>query len=203
MKKIKSIIVIFSIILGGSFYISETYLDIDLLSYTNTDTEEPILDTSTYVPLGYYDDASGLSGENLKNILNDIITNHTEYVYTSTNTDVWDMLREADEDPDNSDNVIMFYSGFSWPKECQDTNTDLLPDYCFENNDREADYKEWNREHIWSKSHGEFDHEGSSTYALGAHTDGHHLVAVERTMNSIKNNRIFDDCHDGVNDDNL
>lgn len=120
-----------------------------------------------YVPLGYYNDANGLTGEDLKDILNHIITNHTEYIYTGTSTDVWDILREADEDPENSDNVIMFYSGFSWPKECQDTNTDLLPDYCFENDDREADYLEWNREHIWSKSHGEFDHEGSSSYAYG------------------------------------
>jgi endonuclease I len=124
--------------------------------------------------------------------------------------DVWKMLREADEDPDNPDNVILFYSGYSWPKECQDTNTDLLPDYCFENNDREADYTEWNREHIWSKSHGDFEDEDGylyedsfGGYALGAHTDGHHLVAAERAMNSTKNNRFFDDCHDGVNDDDL
>lgn len=120
------------------------------------------------------------------------------------------MLREADEDPLNSDNVIVFYSGFSIAKDCQDTNTDLLPDYCFENNDREADYTEWNREHTWSKSHGDFEDEDGYAleesyggYALGAHTDGHHLVAAERRMNSIKSNRFFDDCHDGINDDDL
>jgi endonuclease I len=275
MKNVKKLIALLIVILGGTFYVSETYLDIDLLAYIIPDTSEPIIDTTSikstitldglfdisgvtcddnkddtctievigsvntsilgsqtitfqatdsagntavevitieviegiittmYVPLGYYNDAIGLTGESLKNTLNDIITNHIEFPYTNTNTDVWDMLREADEDPENSDNVLMFYSGFSWPKECQDTNTDLLPDYCFENDDREADYLEWNREHIWSKSHGEFDHEDSSSYAFGAHTDAHHLVAVERRMNSIKNNRFFDDCHDGINDDNL
>ena len=160
------------------------------------------LDTTMYVPLGYYDDASGLTGEALKNTLNDIITSHTEYPYTDDDTDVWDMLRAADEDPDNADNVIMFYSGFSWPKDCQDTT--YPPDYCSQVIDGEDTQVEWNREHIWSKSHGDFDYEdGSSSYAEGAHTDGHHLVAAERRMNSTKNNRFFDDCHDGVNDEDL
>lgn len=171
------------------------------------------IDTTMYVPNGYYDTIDGLTGEPLKNTLNDIITNHTEYSYTDKDLDdmdVWKMLRDADEDPENSDNIILFYSAYSWPKECQDTNTNLLPDICFENGDRDADYVEWNREHIWSKSHGEFEDEDEyefedsfGGYALGAHTDGHHLVAAERAMNSTKNNRFFDDCHDGINDDNL
>ncbi len=171
------------------------------------------IDTAMYVPDGYYAGIDGLSGLALKNALNDIITNHTEFPYTDKDLDdmdVWKMLREADEDPENENNVILFYSGFSWPKDCQDTNTDLLPDYCFDNNDREADYIEWNREHIWSKSHGDFEDENGyefedafGGYALGAHTDGHHLVAAERTMNSTKNNRFFDDCHDGIDDTNV
>lgn len=52
---------------------------------------------------------------------------------------------------------------------------------------------EWNREHIWSKSRGDF----SDPADLGAHTDAHHLVAAERVMNSIKNNRFFEACNDG------
>ena len=145
------------------------------------------LDTTMYVPAGYYDGIEGLTGEALKNALNDIISNHIEFPYTDDDTDVWDLLRDADEDPNNSNNVLLFYSDFSWPKDCQDTRTDLLPDYCFDNNDREAEYIEWNREHIWSKSHGDFEEEvgyefenKSGGYALGAHTDGHHLVAAER-----------------------
>ena len=168
------------------------------------------LNTAIYVPNGYYDSISGLTGEALKNALNDIITGHSEFPYTDTTTDVWDLLRDADEDPDNSDNVVLFYSEFTWPKECQDTRTDLLPDYCFVDSDRDNDYTEWNREHIWSKSHGDFEEEDEyefklhdGGYALGAHTDAHHLVPAERTMNSVKNNRFFDDCHDGVDDDNL
>jgi len=162
------------------------------------------IDTTMYVPNGYYDGIDGLSGEPLKNALNDIISGHTEFPYTSTNTDVWDLLREADEDNADEDSVIMFYSAFSWYKACQDTRADLLPEYCVEMVDGEEKDLEWNREHIWSKSHGEFEHEdGSSSLAYGAHTDGHHLVAAERGMNSTKNNRFFDDCHDGINDSNL
>jgi endonuclease I len=285
MKKVKGILALLAIVLGGTFYATETYLDIDLLEYIIPDTSEPVIDitsirttvtldglfdtsevtcddnkddtcdievigsvntsvlgsqtitfqatdsagntavevitieiieginTTMYVPLGYYNDAIGLTGESLKDALNDIITGHTEFPYTDKDLDdmdVWKMLRDGDEDPDNNQNVVLFYSEFSWPKECQDTNTDLLPDYCFDNDDREADYIEWNREHIWSKSHGDFEDEDGyefedsfGGYALGAHTDAHHLVAAERSMNSIKNNRFFDDCHDGINDDNL
>lgn len=172
------------------------------------------IDTTMYVPSGYYDGIGSLTGEAMKDALNDIITSHDEKRYTDkdndSDTDVWEMLRDADEDPNNSDNVILFYSAYSWPKNCQDTNTSLLPDYCFEDSNRDNEYVEWNREHIWSKSHGDFEDEGDYAfedsfggYALGAHTDGHHLVPAERTMNSIKNNRFFDDCHDGVNDDDL
>lgn len=166
------------------------------------------LDTTMYVPLGYYDGIDGLSGEQLKSALNNIITSHTEFPYTASSTDVWDMLRAADEDLNNADNIIMFYSGVSWAKACQDTNTSLLPDECFYT-DREGEYTEWNREHIWSKSHGDFEdedgyvyEESQGGYALGAHTDAHHLVPADRRINSTKSNRFFDDCHDGLNDEN-
>ncbi|AIO18361.1 Extracellular ribonuclease precursor [Candidatus Izimaplasma bacterium HR1] len=190
--------------------ISEVYLSIEVV---DVDDVVDGIDTTIYVPVGYYDGIDSLTGEALKNALNDIITNHTEFPYTDKDLDdmdVWKMLRAGDEDPDNSNNVLLFYSDFSWPKECQDTNTSLLPDICFVNSDRDEEYTEWNREHIWSKSHGDFaDEDGYAFedsfggYPLGAHTDAHHLVAAERSMNSIKNNRFFDDCHDGVNDDNL
>ncbi len=142
------------------------------------------------IPLGYYDGIEGLSGQSLITALNAIITNHTEYPYTSTATDVWDILRQADEDPDNSENIIMFYTGVSHPKDCQDTT--YPPDYCEANVYGELKITEWNREHIWSKSRGSFADDD-----FIAHNDTHHLVAAERVMNSTKNNRYFEDCHDG------
>ena len=149
------------------------------------------VDGSMYIPLGYYDGISGLTGDALKDALNSIISDHTEYPYTSTATDVWDILREADEDPDNPDNIIAFYTGLSIPKDCQDTI--YPPDFCDMEAYGEEKTVEWNREHVWSKSRGDFSDESE----LGAHTDTHHLVAAERVMNSTKNNRFFEDCHDG------
>lgn len=164
-------------------------------NYTITIVEN--VDGSMYIPLGYYDSINDLTGEALKTELNDIISGHIEFPYTSSETDVWDLIMLADEDPENSDNVIMFYSGFSWYKGCQDTTSP--PDYCETEVDGELTFVEWNREHVWSKSRGDFEiKEGTtSVLAMGAHTDLHHLVAEERNMNSTKNNRMFEDCHDG------
>ncbi len=149
------------------------------------------VDGSMYIPLGYYDSIDGLVGEELKTALNSIISGHTEYPYKSTATDTWDILREADEDPDNPDNIIGIYTGLSIAKDCQDTT--YPPDFCEIEAYGEDDTVEWNREHIWSKSRGDFTDESE----LGPYTDTHHLIAAERVMNSIKSNRFYEDCHDG------
>ena len=47
MKKLKSLIALVIFIIGGSIYVSNEYLDIDLLEYFNPDTEEPVIDIST------------------------------------------------------------------------------------------------------------------------------------------------------------
>jgi endonuclease I len=155
------------------------------------------MDGSMYIPLGYYDGIKSLEGETLKAALNNIITGHTEFPYTDDETDVWDLLMLADEDPENPENVIMFYSGYSWYKGCQDTT--YPPEYCEVEVEGEMEMVEWNREHVWSKSRGDFEiKEGTtSVLAMGPHTDLHHLVAEERNMNATKNNRMFEDCNDG------
>ncbi len=184
--------------------LGEQTLTITAIDSANNETVETItitiveeIDSSMYIPEGYYDGIEGLTGDDLKSALNDIITNHTEYPYTDDETDVWDILREADEDPNNPDNVLLFYTGLSIHKDCQQgMATDSLCTYTVNG---EEDSLDWNREHIWSKSRGDFEiKEGTTTVLdMGAHTDGHHLVAAERTMNSTKNNRMFEDCHDG------
>lgn len=123
------------------------------------------------IPSGYYNAASGLTGDNLKAALHTIIDGHTEYPYTSTNTDVWDILKDADRDPNNANNVIGIYSGFSM---------DAAAEY--------ASGAGWNREHVWAKSRGNF---GTT---LGAGTDCHHLRAADVSTNSARNNRNFDEA---------
>ena len=119
----------------------------------------------------YYQSAFNLSGEELKFELNQIIRNHTEFSYTSSSTDVWDILKETDRDTANADNVILIYSGRS-------VNADQ------EYNNGAG----WNREHVWAKSRGDF---GTSR---GAGTDVHHLRACDISVNSTRNNRNFDTC---------
>ena len=122
-------------------------------------------------PNGYYDTANGLAGSPLKNALHNIIDDHIEYPYTSSGTDVWDILKETDRDPNNANNVILFYTGWS-VNAAQEYNSAAG----------------WTREHVWAKSRGNF---GTS---LGAGTDAHHLRPSDVSVNSARNNRWFDEA---------
>ena len=119
----------------------------------------------------YYKAAFNHSGDSLKFRLNQIIKNHTEFPYTSSSTDVWDILKETDRDENDSNNVILIYSGRSI-NAAQEYNS----------------AKGWSREHVWAKSRGDF---GTDE---GAGTDVHHLRPCDVGVNSTRNNRNFDDC---------
>lgn len=133
---------------------------------------------SAQAPSGYYDNAQGITGDELKDSLNNIISGHTEYPYSSSNTDVWDILKAADYDPDTTDNVILFYTGWS---------VDAAQEY---NNGAG-----WTKEHIWAKQHGDFG------ITLGAGTDCHNLRPADGSTNSAKNNRWFDEAPDEYKDE--
>ena len=126
---------------------------------------------SAQIPENYYAPAEGLEGDALKEALYGIIKGHTEYPYTSSSTDVWDILKETDRDTANADNVILFYTGWS-VNAAQEYNSG----------------SGWNREHVWAKSRGDF---GTSP---GPGTDVHHLRPADISVNSARNNRWFDDC---------
>ncbi|MFE7507628.1 endonuclease I family protein [Promicromonospora sp. NPDC057488] len=118
------------------------------------------------VPSGYYDSAEGLTGEALKAELNDIISVSDSVSYS----EVWDGLMASDEDPANPDNVILLYTGESRAKGLNG-----------------GDVGDWNREHVWAKSHGDF---GTAT---GPGTDLHHLRPADVQVNGIRGNKDFDD----------
>ncbi|MCX4734093.1 endonuclease I family protein [Streptomyces sp. NBC_01363] len=113
----------------------------------------------------YYQDALGKTGTQLKSALHAIISNQTKLSYSQ----VWDALKVTDEDPANSSNVILLYTGRSQSK---NSNGGAVGD--------------WNREHVWAKSHGNF---GTAT---GPGTDIHHLRPEDVTVNSIRGNKDFD-----------
>ncbi len=113
----------------------------------------------------YYKSAVGLSGAALKSQLHTIVTPMTKLTYDQ----VWDALKVTDQDPANANNVIEIYSGRSVPKTTNGGGVD-----------------DWNREHVWAKSHGDF---GTAT---GPGTDVHHLRPEDVTVNSTRGNLDFD-----------
>ena len=124
------------------------------------------------IPAGYYDSAAGLTSSALKTALHNIIKGHTRYPYSSSGTDVWDILMDTDEDTANSNNVILLYTGRSQAKNLNASNGND-PDY-------------WNREHVWAKSHG-FPNSSDTAY-----TDVHHLRPADASVNSSRSNKDFD-----------
>ena len=123
------------------------------------------------IPSGYYTTAEGYVGTVLKTKLNAIIKDHIEFPYTSNTTDVWDILKETDKDPNNPDNIILLYTGWS---------TNGAEEYNGGNG--------WNREHVWAKSHGNFGN------IEGPGTDVHALRPCDVSVNSARNNRWFAEC---------
>ncbi|MFJ3103616.1 endonuclease I family protein [Streptomyces sp. NPDC086835] len=114
----------------------------------------------------YYQDAIGRTGQDLKDSLHTIISNQTKLSYSQ----VWDALKATDEDPANSANVILLYTGRSQSKPSNGGDPD-----------------QWNREHTWAKSHGDF---GTAT---GPGTDIHHLRPTDVSVNSTRGNKDFDE----------
>jgi endonuclease I len=114
----------------------------------------------------YYKDAIGKTGQPLKDALHKIIGTNSKISYSQ----VWDALKNTDEDPRNSANVILLYTGRSQSKSSNGGNAN-----------------DWNREHVWAKSHGDF---GTAT---GPGTDLHHLRPEDVSVNSTRGNKDFDE----------
>lgn len=116
-------------------------------------------------PGDYYADAIGKTGPALKSALHTIISSQTKLSYDQ----VWNALKDTDQDPANANNVILLYSGRSQSKT---TNG--------------GDPNDWNREHVWPQSHGGF---GTAT---GPGTDVHHLRPEDVSVNAARGNLDFD-----------
>ncbi|MER7730431.1 endonuclease [Streptomyces erythrochromogenes] len=113
----------------------------------------------------YYAPAEGKTGAALKAALHDIVKTQSKVSYDG----VWNALKATDQDPANPNNVILLYSGRSQSKSSNGGGAN-----------------DWNREHVWAKSHGDF---GTAT---GPGTDLHHLRPEDVTVNSTRGNKDFD-----------
>lgn len=136
----------------------------------------PIEDAAEFDDANYYAPVfsaieSVQSPEVIRTNINEVISaNHKQLTYS----EAWTALTVTDEDPLNSDNVILFYRGISKAKTSngsglQSTNPD-----------------NWNREHVWAKSHG-----FPSSSAM-AYSDIHHLRPTDISVNSSRGNLDFD-----------
>ena len=114
---------------------------------------------------GYYNGVDGKEGDELKAALHDIIKGHTSYSYYSSKF----VLALSDQDPNNSENVIQVYTGFS--HDAGDYGSSGL---------------KLNREHVWAKSHGNF------TDWPPMYSDVHNLKPSASSVNMDKSNLDFD-----------
>ncbi|MFF5426183.1 MULTISPECIES: endonuclease I family protein [unclassified Streptomyces] len=128
-------------------------------------TASPAGATTTAYDDTYYKDAIGRTGPGLKASLHTIISSQRKISYDA----VWNALKVTDQDPNNSNNVILLYSGTSRSKALSG-----------------GDVGDWNREHVWAQSHGSF---GTSA---GPGTDLHHLRPADVQVNSIRGNKDWD-----------
>lgn len=116
-------------------------------------------------PTGYYNGTENKQGEELKAALNDIISGHTVYSYFYSK----EIFKLSDADPGNPANIIEIYTGRSWPNNDYGTGGDQL-----------------NREHIWAKSHGNFDG------VQPMDSDVHNLKPSDASVNTDKSNLDYD-----------
>ena len=115
----------------------------------------------------YWAPALGKSGAALEDSLHTIISRDVTRLSYSA---VWGALKVTDRDPADSSHVIELYTGRSVPA-----------------SDNGGGVDQWNREHVWAKSHGDF---GTAT---GPGTDVHHLRPTDVTVNSARGNLDFDE----------
>lgn len=125
----------------------------------NTNDDDPLQDLSAY-----YKACEGLTGTALKAKLRQIITDTHKKV--TTYTQLKEYLQNADEDPNNSSNMLLFYTAESIKK------TDNM--------------NIWNREHVWAQS---LTSNWFGTSGAGA--DMHHIRPCNPSVNSSRGNDKF------------
>lgn len=145
------------------------------IKYGDTESEEIKYTVVVYADTqdtdfdGYYKNLSDVTGEALKQELRSLITS-THTTITSYDS-LKNHLQEADEDPNNPNNMILFYTGASVPK------TDNM--------------NVWNREHVWAQSLSKYESGGQWFGESGAGADAHHIRPCNPSVNSSRGNDKF------------
>ncbi|NDP25828.1 MAG: T9SS type A sorting domain-containing protein [Flavobacterium sp.] len=144
---------------------------------------------SSTSPTGYYDALEGLSGAALKQAVQNIIADPA-VVHAQNYGDIIDILKKADQNPKNSNQVWLMYVEKPRSKlDFQETGINT---------------GKWNREHIYPQSRGGYTDGTSSTAdginiwlptnaddILAGHGDAHHIRAEDGAENSLRNNNDY------------
>ncbi|AXG71398.1 extracellular ribonuclease [Kordia sp. SMS9] len=145
---------------------------------------------ATTVPNGYYDTMDGLADTNLRNAMQAIIADPAT-VRAQTYADVYDMLREADENPANSNQVWLVYTEQGRAKLDQQSGSNSTG--------------AWNREHTFPRSLAGYGSIEGDDIADGrdvfwatkadslrhGNSDGHGLRASDGPENSSRGNQHY------------
>ncbi|WP_136152935.1 endonuclease [Flavobacterium sangjuense] len=144
---------------------------------------------SSTAPAGYYASLEGKSGAVLKQAIQDIIANPS-VVRAHTYGDIINILKTADQNPENSNQVWLIYTEQPRSKIDYQTSSSIIG--------------KWNREHIYCQSRGNYGDlynlppDGINVWSstgpddIGAGlSDAHHLRAVDGQENSSRGNRNY------------
>jgi endonuclease I len=164
--------------------------------YTIADYGTPIDPTysnvSNLFPENYYSNLNGLAGQDLIIALQEIISN-TDLVRAHSYSDVKEILKEADVNPENSNQVWLVYTEQARSKiDFQTTSSSV---------------GKWNREHTFPRSRGGFNNISADSYADGidqywqtnidslrhANSDAHAIRASDGPENSSRGNKHYGD----------
>ena len=115
---------------------------------------------------------------------NRIIVTNPGIPYTSGSTDTWDVLKQVDEDPKNTSNVLLIYG---YNDNDGISNTDRTRDKNLQDTGG-GDPGKWNREHVFAKS---LAIPNLGTEEPGPGTDVHNLRPSDSERNSDRSNRKF------------
>ncbi|XAL98607.1 endonuclease [Phycisphaeraceae bacterium D3-23] len=114
----------------------------------------------------YYDAIDpGADAQTLRAQLHERVAGHTTLHYR----ELWEALAYTDADPQRDGAVVLFYTGWSRPAEAHGGRPE-----------------QWNREHVWAKSRGQFG------TAPPAGTDLHHVRPTDVSVNQARANLAFD-----------
>jgi len=130
---------------------------------------------------GYYSRVNTSSASQLRCSLHQTIRGHTVYPYSSsTGTSVWSILEIADENPNNTANILDVYKNRSYAKVSGRAGTGTGVTY--------------NREHTWPNSLGFGSTTGNLGLPHGPYTDTHMLYLSDTTYNSDRGNKPYGNC---------